>query len=215
MTLLILGATGLVGTQALEMALNDDRFARVVAPTRRPLPTHPKLANAITDFSALPAADWWTADVAICALGTTLKQAGSKAAFRKVDFDHVVTSAGYLKKSGCRHFILVSSLGADPESSNFYLRVKGETEQALRDLGFEALTLLRPSLLDGGPRPDKRPAEAVGLWMASRLGRLIPESYRPVPTRTLARVLLEAAISDAHGERIIESAAIHHSTGKS
>ena len=213
MTLLILGATGLVGTQALELALDDDRFDRIVAPTRRPLPPHPKLFNPIIDYSDLPEADWWRADAALCALGTTLKQAGSPGAFRKVDFDYVLESAGLLRKAGCRHFILVSSLGADAASGNFYLKVKGETEQALQALDFEALTVLRPSLLDGGPRTDKRPAEAIGLWMASRLGRLIPAAYRPVSTRTVARNMLEAAATDAHGLRIIESASMHHSTG--
>jgi uncharacterized protein YbjT (DUF2867 family) len=77
------------------------------------------------------------------------------------------------------------------------------------------LTVLRPSLLDGGPRPDKRPAEAIGLWFASHLGGLIPKSYRPVAVRDVARIMVNSALSEARGERIIESAAMHHSTGKS
>ncbi|WP_395770055.1 NAD(P)H-binding protein [Arenimonas sp.] len=213
--LLILGPTGLVGSQALQMALDEPKFTQVIAPSRRPLPAHTKLLNPITDFAALSDADWWAVDVAICTLGTTLKQAGSKTAFSQVDFDYVVASAGYLKEAGCRHFIVVSSLGADPESGSFYLKVKGETEQALRALGFDALTVLRPSLLDGGPRPDKRPAEAIGLWFASHLGGLIPKSYRPVAVRDVARIMVNSALSEARGERIIESAAMHHSTGKS
>jgi uncharacterized protein YbjT (DUF2867 family) len=206
--LLILGPTGLVGSQALQMALDEPKFTQVIAPSRRSLPAHTKLLNPITDFAALSDADWWAVDVAICTLGTTLKQAGSKTAFSQVDFDYVVASAGYLKEAGCRHFIVVSSLGADPESGSFYLKVKGETEQALRALGFDALTVLRPSLLNGGPRPEKRPAEAVGLWFASHLGGLIPKSYRPVAVRDVAQVMVNAALTEAHGEQIIESESI-------
>lgn len=214
-TLLILGATGLVGSQCLKMALTDPRISRVNAPTRRPLPEHVKLINPVIDFEALPDADWWKADAAICALGTTIRLAGSKMAFRKVDLEYVLASAAKLREAGCPRFILNSSLGAAAGSRNFYLKVKGETEVGLKAMDFDALTFVRPSLLDGGPRPERRYGEEAGLWISARLGRLIPKKYRPVPTQTVAEVMHEAALSGRHGLHIIESEVLHHSTGNS
>ena len=153
-SILILGATGLVGQQILTLALADKRVAVITAPTRRALPAHPKLRNPIVDFAALPSADWWQADAALCALGTTIKLAGSREAFRAVDHDYLLNAAELAKKAGCANFVLNSSLGADPDSANFYLKVKGEIETALAELGFESLTIVRPSLQDGGKPGD-------------------------------------------------------------
>lgn len=215
-TLLILGATGLVGSQSLKLALSDRRVSRVIAPTRRALPAHPKLFNPVVDFGSLPEADWWTVDAAICALGTTIRLAGSKEAFRKVDAGYVLTSACILREAGCPRFVLNSSLGADEHSRNFYLKVKGETEAGLRLMDFSALTLIRPSLLDGGPRRDRRPGEELGLWLGGRLGRLIPAKYRPIKTAAVAAAMHEAALSDRQGLQIIESGELqNYSTGKS
>jgi uncharacterized protein YbjT (DUF2867 family) len=215
-TLLILGSTGHVGSQSLKLALSDPRISRVIAPTRRALPSHPKLLNPVVDFEALPEADWWAADAAICALGTTLKSAGSKEAFKKVDADFILTSARLLREAGCPRFVLNSSLGAEPASRNFYLQVKGDVEKRLIAMNFNALTLVRPSLLDGGPRPERRYGEEFGLWLGARLGNLIPAKYRPVKTTTVAAVMHEAALSDDQGLRIIESDALqNYSTGKS
>lgn len=215
-TLLILGATGLVGSESLKRALSDTRISRVIAPTRRVLPAHSKLINPIIDFENLPQADWWSADAAVCALGTTIRQAGSKAAFRNVDLAYVLSSAEMLQAAGCPRFVLNSSLGADARSRNFYLKVKGEAEAGLMAMNFSALTLVRPSLLDGGPRPERRYGEEIGLWLGGHLGRLIPAQYRPVPTTTVAAAMHESALSGPHGLHIIESAELqHYSIGKS
>lgn len=203
--LLILGATGLVGQQLLDLAQADPRIGRITAPTRRAVAPHPKLSNPRVDYRNLANTDWWHADAVACALGTTLKAAGGKAGFREVDFRFVLDAAWLAKRSGATRFVLNSSLGADPESANFYLKTKGETEQALERLGFEALTLVRPSLLDGGPRPEPRPGEQAGLWLAKRLGRLIPERYRPVSTRTVAKAMLESALNHRSGMHILEN----------
>jgi len=136
-TILILGATGQVGHALLHLALQHPEISRVVAPTRRPLPPHAKLHNPLVDYDALPEdAAWWKADVALCALGTTLRQAKSKAGFYRVDHDYVLAAAGLAQRAGTPAFALVSSLGADASSRLFYLRTKGETEQALTTLGF-------------------------------------------------------------------------------
>lgn len=206
--ILILGATGLVGQQVLAQALADPSVAQVVAPTRRALTPHPKLLNPIVDFKALPQADWWTADAVVCCLGTTLKLAGSPAAFREVDHDHVLAAARLARSAGTPTFALNSSLGASAGSGNLYLRTKGETENDLAALGFTSLTLVRPSLLDGGPRPDVRPGEAVGLWL-SRLARpLIPVRYRAVRTEAVARALMQAVRQAKPGRYFVENAEI-------
>ena len=203
--LLLLGATGLVGQQVLALALADPGVTQVVAPTRRPLTPQPKLLNPVVDFKALPQADWWAADAVVCCLGTTLKLAGSPAAFREVDHDHVLAAARLARAAGTPTFALNSSLGAAAASSNLYLRTKGETEEALAALGFASLTLVRPSLLDGGPRPDSRPGEALGLWFARVARPLIPARYRAVRTDAVARALLQAALQASPGRRVIEN----------
>ncbi|ODT36982.1 MAG: NAD-dependent dehydratase [Lautropia sp. SCN 70-15] len=210
-TVLLLGATGRVGGQVLRLALAHPQVSRVVAPTRRPLavPAAGRLQNPVVDFERLPPdADWWRADAALCALGTTMKLAGSQEAFRRVDHDYVLEAAGLARRAGTRVFVLNSSLGADPDSRNFYLRVKGEAERDARALGFESLTIVRPSLLDAGPRPDFRLGETLGLAAARLLGPLIPRLYRPVAAAAVARVMLDAALRAAPGTRVIESDAL-------
>lgn len=207
--LLILGATGLVGQQVLAQALADPRVKQVVAPTRRTLSSHPKLLNPVVDFKALPPAAWWAADAVVCCLGTTMKQAGSPAAFREVDHDHVLAAAHLAHAAGTPTFALNSSLGASAGSRNLYLRTKGETEEDLAALGFASLTLVRPSLLDGGPRPDARPGEAVGLWFLRLAGPLIAARYRAVRTDAVARALLQAVRQAKPGRSCVENAEIN------
>jgi uncharacterized protein YbjT (DUF2867 family) len=206
--LLILGATGLVGQHVLVQAVADPSVAQVVAPTRRTLTPHPKLLNPIVDFKALPQADWWAADAVVCCLGTTLKLAGSPAAFREVDHDHVLAAARLARAAGTPTFALNSSLGASASSGNLYLRTKGETEDDLAALGFASLTLVRPSLLDGGPRPDTRPGEAVGLWFFRLARPLIPARYRAVRTDAVAHTLLQAVRQAKPGRWRVENAEI-------
>ena len=205
-TLLILGATGQVGQALLQLALQHPEISHVVAPTRRPLPPHAKLDNPLVDFEALPKeAAWWKADLALCALGTTLRQAKSRAGFYRVDHDYVLISAGLVQRAGTPAFGLVSSLGANTSSRIFYLKTKGETEQALIALGFASLVLARPSLLIGGPRSSARPLEAFGLFLGKHLASLLPRRYRAVTTRQVARALLEAGLSAPAGLHVIES----------
>ena len=205
-TVLILGATGQVGQALLQLALQHPDISRVVAPTRRPLPPHANLDNPQVDFEALPeAAAWWKADLALCALGTTLRQVKSRAGFYRVDHDYVLTAAGLAQRAGTPAFGLVSSLGADASSRVFYLKTKGETEKALAALGFASLVLVRPSLLIGGPRSSARHMEAFGLFLGKHLASLLPRRYRAVTTFQVAQTLLEAGLRSPAGLRIIES----------
>ncbi|WP_134499673.1 NAD(P)H-binding protein [Microvirga pakistanensis] len=206
--LMLVGATGLVGGSVLRQALDDTRVTRIVAPTRRELPSHPKLENPVVDFEYLPAdAAWWSVDGVICTLGSTMRKAGSQQAFRRVDHDFPLAVARLSRQHGARAFALNSATGADPGSRFFYNRVKGEVEDALREIGFLSLTIVRPSLI-GGDREELRPAEFMAMRLLRLAERLLPRRYRIVPHERIARVLLEAAITAAPGERIIESEAI-------
>jgi uncharacterized protein YbjT (DUF2867 family) len=211
--LLIAGATGLVGRHALALALDDPRVTRIVAPTRRPLPPHPKLQdsrieNPQVDFDALPAdAAWWAVDAAICALGTTIRDAGSQPAFRRVDVDYVVAVAAHARAAGARAFALNSSLGADPAARSFYLRCKGEAEAAVTALDYPSLTIVRPSLI-GGERDRRRPLERLGIVAIGALTPIVPKRWRVVPAERIARCLLDAALAARPGLRVVESEAI-------
>jgi uncharacterized protein YbjT (DUF2867 family) len=203
--LLIAGATGLVGRHALAQALADARIALVVAPTRRALLPHPKLENPLVDFDALPEhADWWRVDAVICALGTTIRQAGSQAAFRRVDVDYVLAIAEHARSAGARSFALNSSLGADPGARGFYLRCKGEAEQGVAALGYPSLTIVRPSII-GGEREQRRPMEHLGMRVLQAVEPVVPKRYRVVPAERIAQCLLESAIMAEPGVHTVES----------
>src|SRR5690606_22188574 len=118
--------------------------------TRRPLTAHPKLLNPQVDFDALPAdADWWQADAVVCTLGTTMRRAGSRAAFRRVDYEYPMAVARLARANGTPAYVLISAISANVESRVFYSRIKGELEQDLAGVGFESLTHIRPGLIGG------------------------------------------------------------------
>ncbi len=207
-TLMLVAATGLVGGAVLRQALADPRVTLVVAPTRRDLRPHPKLENPVVEFEHLSAeATWWSVDAVICTLGTTIRKAGSQEAFRRVDHDFSLAVARLSRQHGARAFALNSATGADPGSRFFYNRVKGEVEQALRGIGFPSLTIVRPALI-GGDRDEFRPAEFIAMRLLRLAEPVLPRRYRVVPHERIARALLEAAITAALGEHIIESEAI-------
>jgi uncharacterized protein YbjT (DUF2867 family) len=205
-TILILGATGLVGKQILALALENKNLSRIVAPTRQALANHPKLDNPIVNYAQLPAdAPWWKADAVLCALGTTMRTAGSNEAFYRVDHDYVLDAARLAKAAGTPCFVLNSSTGSKLDAGSFYLRVKAETERDLAALNFTSFTSVRPSILDGGKRPEKRHGEALAIMLAKLLGPLIPKRLRPISTEKVARAMLNAGMSAHAGSTIIES----------
>lgn len=207
-TVMLVGATGLVGQQVLQKALASERVRRVVAPTRRALPPHPKLINPVVDFDRLPDdAPWWAVDAVVCTLGTTLKVAGSQAAFYRVDHDLPLRVAQLALRHGAQAYALNSALGADPRSRVFYSRTKGELERDLRALGYPSLTLVRPGLI-GGERHESRPAEQIGVRVSQWLRPLLPPRYRVVPAERIAHHLLQAALAGAPGCNVLSSEAI-------
>jgi uncharacterized protein YbjT (DUF2867 family) len=178
---LLAGATGLVGGACLRLLAQDGTVAQVHALVRRPLPDgadhRDRVVQHVTDFDALEKhPEWFRCDHVICALGTTMRTAGSSAAFRRVDFEYPLAIAKLALAQGASHFLLVSSMGADIQSANFYYRVKGELEDALCALGYPALTIARPSLLLG-ERAEWRWGEELG----KRVGGLLPARWRPIP----------------------------------
>jgi uncharacterized protein YbjT (DUF2867 family) len=203
---MLVGASGMVGQRVLRQALANPAVSLLIAPTRKPLAPASGLDNPIIDFEHLPAdASWWKVDAVICTLGTTMAQAGTQATFRRVDHDYPLAVAKLARAAGATAFVLNSALGAAVDSRVFYNRVKGEVEAAIMGLGYPSLTLVRPSLLDGGPRPDSRPGERIGLCFARILRPLIPARYRAVATDAVARTLLAAALAQAPGVQVIES----------
>ncbi|MBU1331114.1 MAG: oxidoreductase [Gammaproteobacteria bacterium] len=198
--ILLAGATGLTGEHLLDRLLSEPTVSRVLAPSRRPLAEHQHLENLIGELGDLLPQLQGPVDTAFCCLGTTIKQAGSQAAFRAVDHDLVVAFAERARELGARHLLVISALGADPASSVFYNRVKGETEQALIAQNWPQLTLARPSLLLG-PRNDFR----LGERLAAPLMRWLPGRYRGIEVAVLARALWRLALEEDQGVRVIES----------
>ena len=193
--ILLLGASGLVGGAVLDQALQHREVECVVAPTRRPLPTHARLSNPQVDFDDLPAqAAWWKVDAVICTLGTTIRAAGSQTVFRKVDHDYPLASARLAHRHGARTYVLTSASGANPASRLFYSRTKGEVEQELAQVGFDSLTLVRPGLL-GGERAQRRPLEYASMKLLGAVEAALPMRYRVVPASQVASNLLQAALS--------------------
>jgi uncharacterized protein YbjT (DUF2867 family) len=207
-SILIVGATGLVGRNVLAQALRDPRISRVVAPTRRPLPARPALDNPVVDFDALPEeASWWAVDAAICTLGTTIRIAGSQAAFRKVDHDYPLAVARHVRRHGALAFALNSAMGADATSRIFYSRVKGELEGDLARCGFPSLTFVRPGLI-GGERDALRPAELVAQRVLGLLGPVLPRRYRVIPAEHIASALIQASIEAKPGRHVVPAQAM-------
>lgn len=205
-TVLLFGATGLVGSHLLQQALDNPGIAHVTAPTRKPLALrHAKLTNLVTDFAGFDPQAWPGAvDVAFSCLGTTLKQAGGRAGFYAVDHDLVLKCAGWSKQLGARHFVAVSAVGISRKSPVYYNRVKAETEQDLEALGFAALTLMQPSLLLGERGGPSRPGEAMAIRLAPVIGPLMigPLSpYTPIFGADVARAMLNRALGPS-GARI-------------
>ncbi|MEJ7758634.1 MAG: oxidoreductase [Gemmatimonadaceae bacterium] len=198
----LLGATGLVGNECLRRLLADDAFLRVVVVTRTPFEPErnsAKLERHVADFEHLTLhADRFEVDI-ICALGTTMKQAGSRARFRTVDLVYPLTAAHLGLERGASHFLVVSAVGADSGSRIFYNRTKGELEDALRALSYPCLTLFRPSLL-AGSRARPRTAERI----AGALSFAFPAKYRPVTAVDVARAIVDAAIAASPGIKVIE-----------
>jgi uncharacterized protein YbjT (DUF2867 family) len=195
---LVAGGSGLVGGRLLPLLLNGGTYARVYALSRRALPMdHPRLANRVVRFDAPLDAQLkgLVCQDAYCCLGTTMREAGSPEAFRAVDHDLVLDFARLAQKAGTERLVVVSSVGANRESRNFYLRVKGEMERALEALGLRALDFMQPSLLLGARRHGRLfelGAQAL-MWAARPLFLGSAMRYRAIEADTVAAAMYAVA----------------------
>ena len=211
-TALVAGASGLVGSQVLRRLLEDPAYSHVTVLARRELPlSHKKLEQRIASFDRLAQiADFPRVHDVFCCLGTTMKQAGSPDAFRKVDCTYVVELARVAVRHRASQFLVVTAVGADPRSRIFYSRVKGEAEEAVRRMQFEGMQIFRPSLLVGA-RADSRPAERLAglLSMLVAWAFVGPLSqYRPIKAAALARAMVRVAREAPRGAHVYEGAAL-------
>jgi uncharacterized protein YbjT (DUF2867 family) len=200
MTAVVVGGTGLVGTQLTRLLLGDERFGAVVLLGRRPHGVkHPKVREHVIDFER-PAAwrELVAGDVLFSALGTTIKKAGSREAQHRVDHGYQFGVAEAARGNGVPAFVLVSSGGADPRSRIFYSRMKGELERDVAALRFPRLRILRPGPLDGD-RQEYRAGEEWALRMLRPLAPVLPWGARPIPAATVARAAIAAALDPAPG----------------
>ncbi|MDP9348399.1 MAG: oxidoreductase [Gemmatimonadota bacterium] len=208
-TALVAGATGLVGGHLVDLLLEDPAWDAVTVLARRPLSrAHPKLRQEVVDFDRLEehAGGLHATDV-FCALGTTIRAAGSREAFRRVDLEYPRRLAEIASRSGAERFLLVSALGADARSRVFYNQVKGEAEAAVRAHPFAGVAVFRPSLLLG-ERTEHRPGEEVAKRLSGPLGFLLVgplRKYRPIQARTVARAMVRLAREGVRGVRVVES----------
>lgn len=204
MRLIVLGSTGLVGRHLLDLALANPHVSQIVAPVRRAIPAREKLFAPVVDFDCLPDANWWQADAILCALGTTMRKAGSRQAFRRIDHDYPLRVAELGKQHGVNVFVLNSALGANVQSLFFYNRVKGETERDLAALDFGSLTFVRPGLI-GGLRAERRPVERMLQILFGAIAPVLPPQYRINPAQKIAQAMLDAALAARPGVHAIAS----------
>ena len=203
----LIGATGLVGGELLSLLLDDDYFGKVRILIRRPFTmNHPKLERKLVDFSdadsLLVALD--ESDVVFCAVGTTFKKVkGDKEVYRKVDYDIPVHIAQYCKIMNCKTYILVSAVGADRKSRNFYLKLKGEAEEIVKKVGIESTYIMRPSMLLG-MRNEFRLGERIATPLINKISFLLPSKYKPIEARDVAKAMLAASKKHERGYFICE-----------
>jgi len=201
-TALIVGGTGLVGGHCLRLLVQQPAYTKVVALLRRPAPIEDaRLSQRIVDFDRLEGADFAGVSDVFCALGTTIAKAGSEEAFYEIDYRYPITIARLAEKAGVKQFVLVSSVGADPRSTSFYLRVKGELEQALEGMGFASLDILQPSVMLGF-RGELRPLELLAMIFLPLVNPFLTGSrmaLRAISARTVADAMLGASRSGRRG----------------
>ncbi|MFZ5825038.1 MAG: oxidoreductase [Bacillota bacterium] len=208
-TALVLGATGLIGGHLVRQLLDRTEYGRVVLLLRRPLDlAHPKLEQRVVDLDRMAEhRQAFQVDDLYCCLGTTMRKAGSREAFRRVDFDYPLAAARLAREAGVKRFLLVTSMGADARSSVFYSRVKGEVEEAIEGVGLPSLLIFRPSLLLG-EREEVRFGESVAAVISRVIGPLMVgplARVRAIEGKTVALAMIRAALEGPAGVRRYQS----------
>ncbi len=200
---LVLGGTGLVGKQLIELLLQDKNYS-IIALVRKALPIeNERLTQVIFNYDN-PKNELIIAEEVFCCLGTTIKVAGSKKAFYKVDFEYPFDIAKRAYLNGAKKFALVSSLGANSKSSLFYSKTKGEIEEAITKIGYESLFILRPALLLGN-RSTHRTGERIAQSFFTKLSFLIPKKYKAIQAKQVAKAMITCMNIEQAGVHILES----------
>jgi uncharacterized protein YbjT (DUF2867 family) len=204
-SVILAGATGLVGNEILKMLIDHDQFDPITVLTRRPISDHESIIQLQVDFDHLnDHKELIRGDIVIIALGTTLEKAGSKEAFYKVDYTYCYEVARLARENEAHHLMLISSMGADENSRIFYSRVKGELETAVQKLQYPVVSIFRPSLLLGS-RQEFRLREEISKVVGGLFSFLTPAKYKPIHAQTVARAIVSTATEDVSGFRIFES----------
>ncbi|MFE3870197.1 NAD(P)H-binding protein [Flavobacterium sp. ZS1P70] len=208
-TALIIGSTGLIGSQLLNLLLDSNDYLKVIAFVKRDTGIkHPKLTQHVIDFDKPETyKELIVGDDFFCTIGTTITKAGSNDAFRKVDFEYPRQFATFALLNKVKQYLIISSLGADAKSGNFYLKTKGEIQDFLKDCDFESISVLQPSLLLGN-RTEFRLGEKVGAFFMKTLSFLLLgnlKKYKPIEGKTVAKALVKIAQTNNKGFKIYES----------
>lgn len=211
-TALIVGSSGMVGSELLNMLTTSADYNKVISLGRRSQDdTVGKIEAFVVDFENLDQVTLPKIDDVYCCLGTTIKKAGSKEKFRQVDLEYVLSTAKLGLKKGAKQLLVISAVGADETSSFFYNRVKGEMERKVQDLGFQSVYIFRPSML-GGKREEFRIGEKIGTFLMQLLGWLMIgklKRYKIVSVYKVARHMVNSAKESSEGNHIIESEKIN------
>ncbi|MFW5944739.1 MAG: oxidoreductase [Bacteroidota bacterium] len=203
-TAMIAGASGLTGSTLMQLLLERNAYDRVKVLVRRPLEIeHPTLEQIVYDYEH-PDNSRIQADHVYCCLGTTMKKAGSRDTFFRVDHDYPLQIARAAYQNGASKFALVSAVGANPRSMFFYNRVKGQLEEDLKQMPFEAVYIFRPSMLLG-KREEFRLAEAWGKSIMKPLSFVLPGNLKPIHVKQVAGCMMDAMMGQERGVRIIPS----------
>jgi len=211
-TALIIGSTGLIGSQLLDLLLESQEYDKVITFVKRDSGIqHPKLKQHIIDFDKPETyKELVVGDDFFCSIGTTIKKAGSQNAFRKVDFEYPKQFASLAQQNKVKQFLIITSLGADANSSNFYLKTKGEIQDFLKNCAFESISILQPSLLLGN-RTEFRLGEKMGVYLMKLFSFLFIgnlKKYKAIQSEAVAKAMFIIAQKNYKGFQIIESDSI-------
>ena len=217
-TALIIGSTGLIGSQLLELLLESKEYSTVISFVKRDSGIqHPKLKQHIIDFDKQETyKELVVGDDFFCTIGTTIKNAGSQEAFRKVDFEYPQQFAKIALENKVKQFLIVSSLGADANSSNFYFKTKGEIQDFLKRCPFESVFVFQPSILLGN-RAEFRLGEKIGIFFMRLFSFMLIgnlSKYKPIQSEAVAKAMFVIAQKDNKGFYTIESDSIQEMANK-
>jgi len=217
-TAIIIGSTGLIGSHLLNLILDSNDYLNVITFVKRDTGIkHKKLTQHIIDFDKPETyKELVVGDDLFCTIGTTIKKAGSKEAFRKVDFEYPRQFAAYALQNKDKQFLIISSLGADSNSGNFYLKTKGEIQDFLKDSKIESVAVLQPSLLLGD-RKEFRLGEKIGAFFMKTLSFMFLgnlKKYKAIEAKTVAKAMLTIAQQNNSGFKIYESDVIQEIANK-